>query len=349
MPGRNWIGQEAASDSTPLRKMKYPLLLPLLVLPFAISGADLATPPSQVTNGVLEAALPVLKITAQAEKRLGVEVEKVTAKTVNETRLFAGEVMLSLSSKPEDVLAPTPPVTTEELRRLAELQNVADGAVASAQVQVDAAKVTMQRNTQLASERAGSERALDDARTAETVARTNLTTAKNQRDLLGLPVAEALKSTRRTVRVSISSLELPALDTAQPATASTPAGNGKTTSLTPQPLQTSGNIATGTVDLFYSLDEKSPPPLGQRLLIHIPVKDAKGELPSVPWSALLYDAHGGAWVYEQTAPQTFVRRRVLVRRVEGASVLLDSGLPAGTTVVKTGAAELFGAEFGNGK
>ncbi|WP_051946102.1 efflux RND transporter periplasmic adaptor subunit [Verrucomicrobium sp. BvORR106] len=328
--------------------MKPSLLLPLLMLPLAATGADPANPPSQVTNGVMEAALPTLKITAQAEKRLGVEVAEVVSKAVHETRLFAGEVMLSLSSRP-DLLAPMPPVTTEELRRLAELQNVADGAVASAQVQVDAAQITVQRTTQLARERAGSERAMDDARTAEAVARTALSTAKNQRDLLGLPVAEALKSTRRTVRVSISSLELPSLDTAQPATASTPADKGKSSILTPQPLQSSGNIATGTVDLFYALDEKSPPPLGQRLMVHIPVKDVKRELPSVPWSSLFYDAHGGAWVYEQTAPQTFVRRRIQVRRVEGDAVLLDSGLPVGTTVVKTGAAELFGAEFGNGK
>ncbi|MEQ1861480.1 MAG: efflux RND transporter periplasmic adaptor subunit, partial [Chthoniobacteraceae bacterium] len=62
-----------------------------------------------------------------------------------------------------------------------------------------------------------------------------------------------------------------------------------------------------------------------------------------------HDIHGGQWVYENTAPQTFTRRRVVVDRVVGPDAVLASGARAGAKVVTDGAAELFGTEFGAGK
>jgi len=69
----------------------------------------------------------------------------------------------------------------------------------------------------------------------------------------------------------------------------------------------------------------------------------------VPFSAILYDIHGGEWVYEQIAPQKFSRRRVEVRHVVNGNAILARGPKAGTPVVIAGAAEIFGAEFGGGK
>jgi hypothetical protein len=69
----------------------------------------------------------------------------------------------------------------------------------------------------------------------------------------------------------------------------------------------------------------------------------------VPWSAVVHDVLGGAWVYEQTAADTFLRRRVEVRFViEGQAVLAAGPAPA-AQVVTEGVAELFGTEFGMGK
>jgi hypothetical protein len=68
----------------------------------------------------------------------------------------------------------------------------------------------------------------------------------------------------------------------------------------------------------------------------------------VPWASVLQDIHGGQWVYENTAPQTFVRRRVHVERVAGADAVLGSGSKPGGRIVTDGAAELFGTEFGAG-
>lgn len=69
----------------------------------------------------------------------------------------------------------------------------------------------------------------------------------------------------------------------------------------------------------------------------------------VPWSAVLYDIHGGTWVYENTAPQVFVRRRVEVSRVAGDQAALAHGPAVGARIVTSGAAELFGTELGSGK
>jgi hypothetical protein len=65
----------------------------------------------------------------------------------------------------------------------------------------------------------------------------------------------------------------------------------------------------------------------------------------VPYAAVLYDANGRTWVYTSPSSLVFVRRPIQVEYIEGAVAVLSDGPPAGTAVVTTGAAELFGAEF----
>ena len=64
----------------------------------------------------------------------------------------------------------------------------------------------------------------------------------------------------------------------------------------------------------------------------------------VPYSALLYDGTGAAFVYTSPAARTFLRRNVVVDRIEGERVLLSDGPPTGTAVVTVGAAQVYGAE-----
>lgn len=68
----------------------------------------------------------------------------------------------------------------------------------------------------------------------------------------------------------------------------------------------------------------------------------------VPYSAVLYDEHGKAWVY--TSPETlvFVRRPVAIEHIIGDKAVLRDGPDVDTKVVSVGAAELFGAELGVG-
>ena len=108
----------------------------------------------------------------------------------------------------------------------------------------------------------------------------------------------------------------------------------------------SANPLAATVDAFYELpnaDGKLTP--GQRLGVTIPLADARESL-TVPWTAVVFDVQGGTWVYAQTAPRTYARRRVVVGYTAGADAVLAAGPPAGTKVVALGAQELFGAETG---
>ncbi len=65
----------------------------------------------------------------------------------------------------------------------------------------------------------------------------------------------------------------------------------------------------------------------------------------VPYSALIYDPHGGTWVYTSPKPRTFVRMRVVVEFIEGDRVVLREGPPKDTPVATIGVAELYGTEF----
>jgi multidrug efflux pump subunit AcrA (membrane-fusion protein) len=102
------------------------------------------------------------------------------------------------------------------------------------------------------------------------------------------------------------------------------------------------------VDVYYELDNddgKLYP--GQKLAVTVPLR---GQLKSliVPSGAILYDIHGGAWVYEQTDAHVYARRRISVEYVAGETAVLAAGLEPGSKVVTDGAAELFGTEFGVG-
>lgn len=104
-----------------------------------------------------------------------------------------------------------------------------------------------------------------------------------------------------------------------------------------------------TADLFYELsnEDRALRP-GQKVGVTLTLRGRAQSL-VVPWSAVLYDVQGGTWVYENSAPQEFIRRRVEVRHVAGGLAHLARGPVPGAKIVTTGAAELFSTEFGIGK
>lgn len=111
----------------------------------------------------------------------------------------------------------------------------------------------------------------------------------------------------------------------------------------------SGDPLAATVNLFYEVDNKghSFRP-GQRVGVALPLKGDEESL-AVPRSALIRDALGGTWVYEEIAANTYTRRRVSVDRVVGDIAALTGGLKPDAKVVSVAAAELYGAEFGGQK
>jgi hypothetical protein len=65
----------------------------------------------------------------------------------------------------------------------------------------------------------------------------------------------------------------------------------------------------------------------------------------VPYSAIIYDVEGEAWVYTTPEPLTYVRQSLDIESIEGDLAVLSDGVSAGTEVVTVGAPELYGAEF----
>lgn len=65
----------------------------------------------------------------------------------------------------------------------------------------------------------------------------------------------------------------------------------------------------------------------------------------MPYSAVIYDAEGHTYTYTSPEPRTYVRQKIVIDRVEGDSVMLFDGPPAGTEVVTVGAAFVYGTEF----
>lgn len=79
----------------------------------------------------------------------------------------------------------------------------------------------------------------------------------------------------------------------------------------------------------------------------VPVAGSGSTL-TVPYAAVIYDAQGVTWSYVNTEPLTYVRAEINVDEIDGDIAVLSAGPPAGTPVVTTGAAELYGAEIGVG-
>ena len=68
----------------------------------------------------------------------------------------------------------------------------------------------------------------------------------------------------------------------------------------------------------------------------------------VPHSSLIYDPKGQTWIYTSPQPRVFVKHKVDVEYVDGDLAVLNEGPPAGTVVVSTAAAEVYGADSGVG-
>jgi len=65
----------------------------------------------------------------------------------------------------------------------------------------------------------------------------------------------------------------------------------------------------------------------------------------MPYAALIYDADGKAYAYTVPEPLTYVRRELEIDHMDGDSVVLSAGPPAGTEVVTVGVDEVYGTEF----
>jgi hypothetical protein len=89
--------------------------------------------------------------------------------------------------------------------------------------------------------------------------------------------------------------------------------------------------------------------LSQQAVHRLGIQTVPVQAKTVPYSAVIYDTTGTAWVYTVPQPLTFVREKVDVATVGATDATFWTGPAVGTLVVVTGAAELFGAELGVGQ
>ncbi|MEP7342004.1 MAG: efflux RND transporter periplasmic adaptor subunit, partial [Acidobacteriota bacterium] len=368
-----------------------------------------AAPPAKVENAVKESELATIKLTPQAESRLGITTAPVGVERVAQTRAFAGEVVLP-PDRTTSVAAPvsgtlsaggTLLVVGEFVRKgqpvyrltpfLAperDLRVQLERDIAAAQTRVEAARVRFNRAEQLLRDRAGSEKAVQQAHEDLDIAGNDLKAAQARleryekapvsadvsvtiaapRDGMiqkvlanpgqtvssGAPLFEVANLATVWIRVPVYVGDLRLIDRRQTARVhalnEAPSEQGAITrAARAVNAPPSANPLNDTADLYFELgnaDGSLRP--GQKLGVTLAERTSEESL-VVPWSAILHDTNGGTWVYENTAPQLYTRRRVEVRRVVNSLAVLAHGPAVGAKVVTAGAAELFGTEFATGK
>lgn len=364
------------------------------------------TAPAKVDNPEKETDLATITLTAEAEKRLGIEYADTAFTNVARSLTISGEIVptadaiAQVSSPMAGTLVPgdsgtaigTPVRKGQAVFRLQPylapergLVTQLERDVESAETRIAAAKVRLARAEQLVRDKAGPQKAVDQAREelalAETDARaareklTKIKAAPAAADVI-LPIAaprdgvlvavhvaagqtvansavlfEVSDLSTVWVRVPVYVGDIDGVDRSSSARIGElgDSPGAPTRSARPVSAPPTANASASTADLYYALsngDGRLRP--GERVAVILALKSSEESL-VVPWSAVLHDINGGTWVYENTAPQVFVRRPVEVRDVVDRVAVLARGPAPGTRIVTTGAAELFSTEFGAGK
>lgn len=376
--------------------------------PRAAENKAAAPPPAKVENPVKEADLAVVKLSPQAEQRLGIAIATVETRMVAQTREYSGEVALPTDSTmivsapmggtlsaPAASAAPSAGMVVRKgqpLMRISPflapergLRPQLERDVATATERVNAAKVRVERAVQLVEERAGSVKNMEQMKEELAVAENELKAARERLAIYdrgpldsalivdiaapisgviqrvnaapgqattgGAPLFELSNLSTVWIRVPVYVGEIQeiARNVAARVHGLADEPGERVRSAAPIKAPPSANAMASTADLYYQLantDGSLQP--GQRVGVTLNLRGAVEGL-TIPWSAVVHDVHGGAWVYENPSAQTFVRKPIQVRHVSGAYAVLALGPAPGTRIVAEGVAELFGVEFGAGK
>jgi membrane fusion protein, heavy metal efflux system len=166
----------------------------------------------------------------------------------------------------------------------------------------------------------------------------------------GAPLFEVMDYDPIWVKVPIYAGELPSIAESAPAHVSVLGEADRAKGFTAEPVQAppTADPQAATVDLYYQLanaNARLRP--GQRLSVSL-VLDEKAESLVIPWSAVEHDPQGGTWVFVNLEPHKFVLRRVQIAFVADNLAAITNGPAEGQRIVSSGAAELWGTEFGAG-
>ena len=255
----------------------------------------------------------------------------------------------------------------------------------SARIQVNAAEQAYERAQRLLNDNVGSQRSVEEAKAALAIAREALTAARAEHETVtatdaqfqdaepfaveapisgtvqrvyavagavvsaGQPLIDVVDGSSVWIKIPVPASEAHDILRDEPAIlqapgkfdpAASPVGSFVFGEPTADPLMATVDVYcefAGAPDTFR---------IGQRILVHVPISGS-GEYITVPRSAIVFDVYGGAWVYVRVSDQTYRRSRVEMLYAIGDSAVIARGLSENAAVVTDGAAELFGAEFGN--
>ena len=360
--------------------------------------------PAHVERPIDESALTLVRLTDQAIARLDIQTDEVTNYEGRARRRVGGEVIIP----PGRVLTITAPIAGvvraeaaiipgasvlagQDVLRLVPLAPVdrdtrarAGREVEAARANLAAAESRLTRTQALAAERAGSQRAIEEATATRDIALADLSAAQardqamrsapllsdvsmrvrvpedgvvravsfapGQAVAAGAPLFEVVATHELWVRVPVASGDVRRLVPDGVADVSSLAGR-EAQGVVGRPIAgpPTATPPAGTVDRYYALDASSLTFVpGERVLVWLPLQPSieNGEAATaIPFSSTFYDPSGSAWIYVCEGEGAYRRARVDVLRRDGEQAVLARGPDVGTCVVSVGAAELYGSEF----
>ncbi|MBS0204573.1 MAG: HlyD family efflux transporter periplasmic adaptor subunit [Planctomycetes bacterium] len=308
-------------------------------------------------------------------------------------RVEAGKTLLNLLpllSPERSVLTPAERIRFAEAKQaLAQSRIDADGVVQQATVQVDAARIALERAERLLKDMAGTARAVDESTAQLQLAEKALLAAMARKKLVdgvkldeeagtlepiaipsplsgivrtiqvrpgvliaaGAPLFEVMDETDLWVKVPVYVGDITELDLTQSARITLLDGRHSDADLFVKPaaLPPTSIPLAAAVDVYFTLPNGSHAFQPGQKVAAHLTLKGDSKQVALPWSAVIHDVYGGQWVYEQKTDRTFVRQRVDVGWVDGEWAAVRRGIQPGTRVVTAGAAELAGTEFGFAK
>ena len=298
--------------------------------------------------------------------------------------------LLPLLSPERSVLTPAERIRFAEAKNtLAQSRIDAEGLVQQASVQVDAAKIAMERAERLLKDKAGTARAVDEAMAQLQLAEKALAAAKARKQQVdgvkldeeagtlepipitspltgivrsvqvrpgvliaaGAPLFEVMNEDALWVKVPVYIGDMDELDLSLPARITLLDGRHSDSDLFVKPaaLPPTSVPLAAAVDIYYVLPNAKHAFQTGQKVAAHVTIRGDAKQVALPWSAVVHDIYGGQWVYEKVGERTLVRRRVDVGWVDGEWAAIRRGIQPGAEVVVAGAAEIAGFEFGFAK
>lgn len=298
--------------------------------------------------------------------------------------------LLPLLSPERLVLTPAERIRFAEANNaLAQSRIDAEGQVQQATVQVEAAQVALERAERLLREKAGTVRAVDEAKAQLQLAEKTLVAAQTRKKQVdsvkldtdagalepiaipspltgfvratqvrpgemvaaGAPLFEVMNDDVLWVKVPVYVGDLEQIDPSQPARVTLLNGRHSETDIIVKPadLPPTALPLVAAVDVYYELPNPKHRFQPGQKVSAHLTLRAETQQLAIPWSAVIHDIYGGQWVYEQVEERQFVRRRVEIGWVDGEWAAAVRGARPGMKIVTAGAAELAGTEFGFAK